>query len=74
MAAGPGAWAGDIGIRHSRSAGIRESRVMPHLRMEGSAIDMTIAGVAQANGCVVVADNEGLFEGLAIVNPRRFGG
>jgi len=47
---------------------------MPHLRMEGSAIDMTIAGVAQANGCVVVADNEGLFEGLAIVNPRRFGG
>jgi len=48
MAAGPGAWAGDIGIRHSRSAGRRSWRVMRHLRMEGRGTDMVTVAEAEA--------------------------
>ena len=36
-----------------------------------SALDTIIAAVAQANGCVVVTDNEKDFEGIDIVNPLR---
>ena len=36
-----------------------------------SALDMIIAAVAEANGCLIVTDNESDFEGLAIVNPLR---
>jgi toxin FitB len=36
-----------------------------------SAFDMIIAAIAEANGCVVVTDNEKDFAGLAIVNPMR---
>jgi toxin FitB len=36
-----------------------------------SALDMIIAAVAEANGCVVVTDNEKDFAGLVIVNPLR---
>jgi toxin FitB len=34
-----------------------------------SAFDMTIAAIAEANGCVVVTDNERDFTGLKFVNP-----
>lgn len=36
-----------------------------------SALDTTIAAVAQANECVVVTDNENDFADVAFVNPLR---
>lgn len=39
-----------------------------------SALDMIIAAVADANGCVVVTDNERDFVGLNFVNPMRASG
>lgn len=36
-----------------------------------SGLDMIIAAVAEANGCIVVTDNEKNFEGIEIVNPLR---
>ena len=36
-----------------------------------SALDTIIAAVAEANGCVVVTDNEKDFDGIEIVNPLR---
>jgi predicted nucleic acid-binding protein len=36
-----------------------------------SALDMIIAAIAVANGCVVVTDNEKHFSGLKFVNPLR---
>jgi predicted nucleic acid-binding protein len=36
-----------------------------------SALDMIIAAVAAANGCVVVTDNERDFDGLKFVNPLQ---
>ena len=36
-----------------------------------NALDMIIAAVADANGCVVVTDNEKDFAGLKFVNPLR---
>jgi predicted nucleic acid-binding protein len=36
-----------------------------------SALDMIIAAIAEAYGCVVVTDNEKHFTGLKFVNPLR---
>lgn len=36
-----------------------------------SPLDMVIAAVAEANGCIVVTDNEKDFAGIRIVNPLR---
>lgn len=36
-----------------------------------SALDMIIAAVAGANGCVMVTDNEKDFTGLSVFNPMR---
>lgn len=36
-----------------------------------SALDMIVAAVAEANGCIVVTDNERDFADLDIVNPLR---
>jgi len=36
-----------------------------------SPLDMIVAAVAEANGCVVVTENERDFSGLKIVNPLR---
>ena len=36
-----------------------------------SALDMIIAAIAEANGCVVVTDNEKDFTGPKFVNPLR---
>jgi toxin FitB len=38
-----------------------------------SALDTIIAAVAEANGCVVVTDNERDFDGIQTVNPLRGG-
>jgi predicted nucleic acid-binding protein len=40
-------------------------------RRPRSALDMIIAACAEANGCVVVTDNEKDFTGLKFVNPLR---
>jgi toxin FitB len=36
-----------------------------------SALDMIVAAIAEANGCVVATDNEKDFAGLDFVNPLR---
>lgn len=36
-------------------------------------LDMIIAAVAEANGCIVVTDNESDFAGIEIINPLRDG-
>jgi predicted nucleic acid-binding protein len=36
-----------------------------------SPLDMIVAAVAEANGCVLVTDNEKDFIGVKIVNPLR---
>jgi predicted nucleic acid-binding protein len=36
-----------------------------------SALDMIIAAIAEANGCVIVTDNEKDFAGLKFFNPLR---
>jgi len=36
-----------------------------------SALDMIVAATAEANGCIVVTDNETDFAGVQIVNPMR---
>jgi hypothetical protein len=36
-----------------------------------SALDMIVAAIAEANGCVVVTDNEKDFTGLKFINPIR---
>jgi toxin FitB len=36
-----------------------------------SALDMIIAAIAEANGCVIVTDNEKGFSGLKFFNPLR---
>ena len=38
-----------------------------------SGFDTIIAAIAEANGCIVVTDNERDFEGIEIVNPLRAG-
>jgi toxin FitB len=39
-----------------------------------SGLDTIIAATAQANGCIVVTDNEKDFYGIEIINPLRTGG
>jgi predicted nucleic acid-binding protein len=55
-------------------AGLIWARLMAEGKAAGrprSALDMIIAAVAGANGCVMVTDNERDFAGLQIVNPVR---
>lgn len=50
------------------------ARLMANGKASGrprSALDTIIAAVAEANGCVVVTDNEKDFPGIEIVNPLR---
>jgi predicted nucleic acid-binding protein len=39
--------------------------------MPRSPLDMIIAAVAEANGCIVVTDNQKDFWGLKTINPLR---
>lgn len=55
-------------------AGLVWARLMAEGKAQGrprSALDMIIAAVAEANGCMIVTDNERDFSGLRIVNPLR---
>jgi predicted nucleic acid-binding protein len=55
-------------------AGLIWARLMADGAAKGrprSALDMIIAAVAEANGCLVVTDNEKDFTGPKFVNPLR---
>src|SRR5229473_23963 len=55
-------------------AGLIWARLMADGTAKGrprSALDMIIAAVAEANGCLVVTDNEKDYIGLKFVNPLR---
>ena len=57
-----------------QAAGLIWARLMAEGKVNGrprSAFDMMIAAVAEANGCIVVTDNERDFEGIEIINPLR---
>ena len=50
------------------------ARLMADGKVKGkprSALDTIIAAVAEANGCVVVTDNEKDFGGVQVLNPLR---
>ena len=56
------------------TAGLVWARMMAEGKAKGrprSGLDTIIAAVAEANGCVVVTDNERDFEGIEILNPLR---
>jgi predicted nucleic acid-binding protein len=58
-------------------AGLIWARLMAEGKAKGrprSALDMIIASVAEANGCVVVTANERDFVGIAVINPMRADG
>lgn len=55
-------------------AGLIWARLMADGKIAGrprSGLDMIVASVADANGCVVVTDNEKDFAGLQFINPLR---
>lgn len=55
-------------------AGLIWARLMADGTAKGrprSSLDMIIAAVAEANGCLVVTDNEKDFTGLKFANPLR---
>jgi predicted nucleic acid-binding protein len=57
-------------------AGLVWARLMAEGTAKGrsrSPLDMIIAAVAEANGCVVVTENEKDFVGVGVVNPVRAG-
>lgn len=57
-------------------AGLVWARLMADGKVKGrprSALDTIIAAVAEANGCVVVTDNEKDFADIEIFNPLREG-
>ena len=56
------------------SAGLIWARLMAEGKTRGrprSALDTIIAAIAEANGCIVVTDNERDFAGIKIFNPMR---
>jgi len=61
-------------LSFDEKAGLIWARLMADGKAAGrprSALDMIIAAAAQANGCVIVTDNEKDFAGLKIFNPLR---
>jgi hypothetical protein len=72
----PALFAGRV-LAFDEQAGLIWARLMAEGTAQGrprSALDMIIAAVAEANGCVVVTDNEKDFAGLGILNPLRGAG
>jgi hypothetical protein len=58
-------------------AGLVWARMMADGKAKGrprSGLDMIVAAVAEANGCIVVTDNERDFAEIEIVNPLRDSG
>lgn len=71
---GPQALFADRVLPFDERAALVWARLMADGKTKGrprSALDMIIAAVAEANGCVVVTDNEKDFEGIEIINPLR---
>lgn len=69
----PSLFAGRI-LPFDEKAGLIWARLMAEGTAKGrprSALDTIIAAVAEANGCIVVTDNERDFAGVKIVNPLR---
>jgi len=63
-------------LAFDEAAGLIWARLMADGKAKGrprSALDMIVAAVAEANGCVVVTDNERDFDGIEILNPLRGG-
>ena len=75
-AEGPSAlFAGRV-LPFDEAAGLLWARLMAEGRATGrprSALDTIIAATAEANGCVVVTDNEKDFPGVETVDPVRHG-
>ncbi|NKK65752.1 PIN domain-containing protein [Rhizobium leguminosarum bv. viciae] len=72
---GPRALFADRILAFDEKAGLIWARLMADGRAKGrprSGLDMIIAAVAEANGCIVVTDNEKDFDGFDIVNPLRY--
>ncbi|MCH4546790.1 MULTISPECIES: PIN domain-containing protein [Rhizobium] len=72
---GPHALFADRILAFDEKAGLIWARLMADGRTRGrprSGLDMIIAAVAEANGCIVVTDNEKDFDGIDIVNPLRY--
>jgi hypothetical protein len=71
---GPQALFADRFLAFDEKAGLIWARLMADGKAKGrlrSGLDTIIASVAEANGCVVVTDNEKDFHGIEIVNPLR---
>jgi predicted nucleic acid-binding protein len=71
---GPQALFTDRILAFDEKAGLIWARLMADGKAKGrprSGLDMIIAAVAEANGCIVVTDNEKDFDGIDIVNPLR---
>lgn len=71
---GPQALFADRILPFDESAALVWARLMAEGKARGrprSALDTIIAAVAEANGCLVVTDNERDFEGIELINPIR---
>jgi predicted nucleic acid-binding protein len=71
---GPQALFADRILAFDEKAGLIWARLMADGKANGrprSGFDTIIAAVAEANGCVVVTDNERDFEDIEIINPIR---
>jgi predicted nucleic acid-binding protein len=71
----PALFAGRI-LPFDAAAGLVWARLMAEGKAQGrprNALDMIIAAVAEAHGCIVVTDNERDFVGLPVFNPMRSG-
>jgi predicted nucleic acid-binding protein len=71
---GPQALFADRILAFDEKAGLIWARLMADGKAKDrprSGLDAIIAAVAEANGCIVVTDNEKDFDGIDIVNPLR---
>ncbi|MGK2908853.1 MAG: PIN domain-containing protein [Sphingobium sp.] len=71
---GPQVLFADRILAFDENAGLIWARLMADGKAKGrprSGFDTIIAAIAQANGCLVVTDNEKDFEGIEIINPIR---
>ena len=71
---GPQALFADRILAFDEKAGLIWARLMADGKAKGrprSGLDTIIAAVAEANGCVVVTNNEKDFQDIEIINPLR---
>lgn len=71
---GPRALFGGRVLSFDEAADLIWARLMAEGKASGrprSALDTIIAAIAEANGCVVVTDNERDFPGVETINPVR---